>query len=333
MDIKNKKVLVTGACGFIGSHLVERLIQEGCSVRAFVFYNSFNSSGWLDSFDRKLLKKIEIFPGDIRDAHRVKSAVQGRDIVFHLAALVGIPFSYHCPASYIDTNVKGTLNVLEAARDYDTRKIIITSSSEVYGTAKYVPIDENHPLRGQSPYAASKIAADSLALSFFYSLGMPIVIARPFNTFGPRQSLRAVIPTIIAQVLSNADSVKIGSFEPKRDFSFVEDICQGFIEIAKSPKVVGEVINISSNTEINIMDLARKIILRIGADKKIIRDNKRVRPENSEVMRLLGDTRKMKRLTGWEQKYTFEEALEKTIEWFKGNIDSPIYSKANRYNI
>ena len=326
------RVLITGADGFIGSHLVESCLESGYKVKAFVFYNSFNSWGWLDTLPKEKLSEIEIHPGDIRDPHRAKEAVKDVDIVFHLAALISIPFSYHSPDAYVDTNIKGTLNVLQAVRDHNIQKTIITSTSEVYGTAERVPIDENHPLKAQSPYSASKIAADRLAESFYLSFDTPVVVARPFNTYGPRQSLRAVIPTIITQALSGQSEIKLGSLHPKRDFSYVKDICTGFIEIAKSPKVIGEEINIASETEISIGELAQQIIDEINPSVKIVRDDTRIRPSKSEVDRLLGSNKKMRELTGWEPVYDLEKGLSETIQWFRKAKNIAAY-KTTIYNI
>lgn len=331
-NLKNKKVLVTGADGFIGSHLVERLMQEGCEVRAFVYYNSFNSWGWIDSFAKDKLNKIEIFTGDIRDPNGVKEAVNGIDIIFHLAALIGIPFSYHSPDSYIDTNIKGTLNILQAARNYKVKKIIATSTSEVYGTAQYVPIDEKHPKQGQSPYSATKIAADYLTESFCRSFDLPVIIARPFNTYGPRQSARAVIPTIITQLLSGIKEIKLGSLHPTRDLVYVKDTVEGFIEIAKSDKTIREEINIATQTEISIGNLAGKIINMINPKAKITEDKTRQRPENSEVERLLGSNEKIKKLTGWFPKYILDKGLKETIEWFQKPENRKSY-KPDIYNV
>lgn len=330
MDLKGKKVLVTGADGFIGSHLVEGLINEGCKVRAFVYYNSFNSWGWLDTFDKEKIRKIEIFAGDIRDPNGVRTAMKNIDVVFHLAALIGIPFSYHSPDSYVDTNIKGTLNVLQAARENRCEKILITSTSEVYGTAKYVPIDENHPFQGQSPYSATKIGADRIAESFYCSFDLPVVIVRPFNTYGPRQSARAVIPTIITQLLAGKKSIKLGNLETTRDFNYVKDTVQGFIEIAKSNKTIGEEINIASQQEISIKNLVNKIGALINIDVKIVLDKKRVRPAKSEVFRLLGSNKKIKRLTNWKQRYSLTDGLKETIEFIKNNLDK---YKHDIYNI
>ncbi|MFC1812448.1 NAD-dependent 4,6-dehydratase LegB [Thermodesulfobacteriota bacterium] len=311
-----KRVLITGSDGFIGSHLVESCLEYGYQIKAFVLYNSFNSWGWLDTFPEKLLSEIEVFAGDIRDPNGVREAVKGVDIIFHLAALISIPFSYQSPDAYVDTNIKGTLNILQAARDHDIEKVIITSTSEVYGTAKYVPIDENHPFQGQSPYSATKIAADRLAESFYLSFDTPVVTARPFNTYGPRQSLRAVIPTIITQALNGNKIIKLGSLHPTRDLNYVKDICQGFIELSKFDKAVGEEVNIASNMEISIGDLAQKIIDQIDPDISIVCDEVRVRPEKSEVERLLGSNKKIKELTDWKPEYDLDKGLAETIQWF-----------------
>jgi len=332
MDLKNKKILITGADGFIGSHLVEHLLNEGCKVRAFVYYNSFNSWGWLDSLDKSTLSKIEIFAGDIRDPNGVRKAMEGIQVIFHLAALIAIPFSYHSPDSYVDTNIKGTLNILQAAKDFKCEKILVTSTSEVYGTALYVPIDEEHPFQGQSPYSATKIGADRLAESFWRSFNLPVTIVRPFNTFGPRQSARAVIPTIITQLLSGKNEIKLGSMHPTRDLVFVKDTVAGFAEIAKSDKTIGEEINIATQTEISIGDLAQKIIMRLNPDALILTEDQRLRPEKSEVERLLGSNQKILSLTNWKQKFTFESGLEQTIAWFKEGNNLSRY-KSEIYNL
>lgn len=333
IKLKNKKILVTGACGFIGSHLVESLLEQGCEVRAFVFYNSFNSWGWLDSIPENKLKKVKIFQGDIRDPNGVRKAVKGVDIVFHLAALIGIPFSYHSPDSYVDTNVKGTLNILQASRDFDVQKVIVTSTSEVYGTARYAPIDEKHPLQGQSPYSATKIGADKLAESFYLSFGLPVAIARPFNTYGPRQSARAVIPTIISQALAGQKTIWAGSLHPLRDLSYVADVCGGFISIAKAGETIGKTVNICSGKEISIKDLAETILKLMGsAKRKIEIDPVRVRPEKSEVERLLGNNSLILSTTGWRPRYSLEDGLKKTIEWFRRKENLYKY-KAGIYNI
>lgn len=324
------KVLVTGADGFIGSHLVERLIEEGKQVRAFVYYNSFNSWGWLDSFPKEKLKEIEIFTGDIRDPNGVREAMKGIDEVYHLAALIAIPFSYHSPDSYVDTNIKGTLNVLQAGRDFGTKRLLITSTSEVYGTAQYVPIDEKHPYQGQSPYSATKIGADRLAESFYRSFEMPITIVRPFNTYGPRQSARAVIPTIITQLLSGAKEIKLGALSPTRDFNYVKDTAEGFVRIAKSDRTIGEEINIATQQEISIGELADEMIRQINPQATILCEEERLRPEKSEVNRLLGSNEKMKSLTDWTPRYTLAEGLSETIAWMKENLHR---YKSDIYNI
>ena len=325
-----KKILLTGSEGFIGSHLTEELVKQGFEVKAFVLYNSFNTWGWLDSLPKDVMDHVEVFTGDIRDPHGVKTAMEGCDAVFHLAALIAIPFSYHSPDAYVDTNIKGTLNVLQAARDLRVERVLITSTSEVYGTAKYVPIDEKHPFQGQSPYSATKIGADRLAESFYRSFELPVTIVRPFNTFGPRQSARAVIPTIITQLLSGKDEIKLGSLTPTRDFNYVKDTANGFIEIYRSDKTIGEEINIATQKEISIGDLAREIIGQINPDAKIVCDEERLRPEKSEVNRLLGSNEKIRALTSWSPKYTFEQGIAETIEWIRGNLDK---YKADIYNI
>lgn len=324
------KILVTGADGFIGSHLTEELVKQGHEVRAFVYYNSFNSWGWLDTFPEDIISEIEIFPGDIRDPNGVKEAMKGVDEVYHLAALIAIPFSYHSPDSYVDTNIKGTLNVLQAARDLGTKRVLVTSTSEVYGTAQYVPIDEKHPYQGQSPYSATKIGADRIAESFYRSFDTPVTIVRPFNTYGPRQSARAVIPTIITQLLAGYEEIKLGDLTPTRDFNYVKDTVQGFIEIAKSENTIGEEINIATQRETSIGELAEELIRQINPNAKIVTDKQRLRPEKSEVNRLLGSNEKIKKLTNWEPKYTLETGLAETIEWFKKNMDK---YKVGIYNI
>lgn len=325
-----KKVLVTGADGFIGSHLTESLLEKGYDVKAFAYYNSFNTWGWLDSLPDSKLKEIDVFTGDIRDPNGVREAMGGVDTVFHLAALIAIPFSYHSPDSYVDTNIKGTLNVLQAARQLETQRVLVTSTSEVYGTAQYVPIDEKHPFQGQSPYSATKIGADRLAESFYRSFNLPVSIVRPFNTFGPRQSARAVIPTIISQLLSGKEEIKLGSLTPTRDFNYVKDTAAGFIAIAESDKAIGEEINIATQQEISIGQLAKEIIVQINPQAKIICDEQRLRPEKSEVNRLLGANAKIKALTDWEQQYTFQEGIAETIHWMRQNMDA---YKADIYNV
>lgn len=326
----NKKVLVTGADGFIGSHLSELLVEEGYDVKAFVYYNSFNNWGWLDTLPKDKLSEIEIFSGDIRDPNGVFESMKGVDQVFHLAALIAIPFSYHSPDSYVDTNIKGTLNVLQAARRLSTERIMITSTSEVYGTAKYVPIDEQHPFQGQSPYSATKIGADRLAESFYRSFDMPITIVRPFNTYGPRQSARAVIPTIITQLLTGKEVIKLGALSPTRDFNYVKDTANGFIQISKSNKTVGEEINIATQKEISIGELAREIIAQINPNATIICDEQRLRPENSEVNRLLGSNKKIMELTNWKPQYNLEKGIAATIDWIRSHLQN---YKSDIYNI
>lgn len=332
MKLKNKTVIVTGADGFIGSHLVEALLEEGCKVKAFVYYNSFNSWGWLDTLPPSKLEQIEIFAGDIRDPNGVRTALKDVDVVFHLAALIAIPFSYHSPDNYVDTNIKGTLNILQAARDFKIEKILVTSTSEVYGTALYVPIDEKHPRQGQSPYSATKIGADSIAESFYRSFDLPVTIVRPFNTYGPRQSARAVIPTIITQLLNGKQEIKLGALRPTRDLLFVKDTVSGFIEIAASDEVKGEEINIATQQEITVAGLAQKIIDRINPEARIISDEQRLRPDKSEVERLLGSNEKITSLTGWKPEYTLDEGLRQTIEWFSDPSNLGRY-KADIYNL
>ena len=325
-----KKVLVTGADGFIGSHLTESLLEKGYEVKAFAYYNSFNTWGWLDSLSQEQLKEIEVFTGDIRDPNGVREAMKGMDAVFHLAALIAIPFSYHSPDSYVDTNIKGTLNVLQAARQLETERVLVTSTSEVYGTAQYVPIDENHPYQGQSPYSATKIGADRLAESFYRSFQLPVSIVRPFNTFGPRQSARAVIPTIISQLLAGKEKIQLGSLTPTRDFNYVKDTAAGFIAIAESEKTIGEEINIATQQEISTGDLAREIISQINPKAEIICDEQRLRPKKSEVNRLLGSNEKIRKLTDWKQQYTFAEGISETIEWMRHNMNA---YKTDIYNV
>lgn len=332
MDLKVKKVLVTGADGFIGSHLVERLIEEGCQVKAFVYYNSFNNWGWLDNFSKEKLSQIEIFSGDIRDPNGVRTAMKGVDVVFHLAALIAIPFSYHSPDSYIDTNVKGTLNVVQAAKDLGVERVLVTSTSEVYGTAQYIPINEKHPRQPQSPYSASKIGADCIAESFYRSFNLPLTIVRPFNTYGPRQSARAVIPTIITQLLQGRTEIKLGDLTPTRDLLFVKDTANGFVEIAKADSLIGEDCNIATESEISVGDLAQSLIDQINPDARIIQDEVRLRPEKSEVFRLYGANGKLREHTNWGRKYTLEQGLAETIEWFRSKENLRQY-KADIYNI
>lgn len=328
----HSSVLVTGADGFIGSHLAEALVQRGCKVRAFVFYNSFNSWGWLDTLPKETLSRLEIFAGDVRDPNGVATAMRGCDRVFHLAALIAIPFSYESPDSYVDTNIRGTLNVLQAARQQGTRRVLVTSTSEVYGTANYVPIDEKHALQAQSPYSATKIAADRLAESFYRSFDLPVTIVRPFNTFGPRQSARAIIPTIVTQLLSGRTQLTLGNLDPTRDFNFVKDTVAGFIAIAESDRTIGEEINIASGREISIRDIASLLVERLNPKAEIISDEQRMRPKKSEVDRLLGDIRKITALTDWKQRYSFEAGLDETIDWFRVPENLGRY-KAWLYNV
>lgn len=329
------KILVTGSEGFIGSHLTETLVRQGHEVRAFILYNSFNSWGWLEDASEDIKGNFEVFMGDIRDPNGVRKAMEGCECVMHLAALIAIPFSYHSPDSYIDTNIKGTLNVVQAARDLNI-KVVHTSTSEVYGSAEYIPIDENHPLKGQSPYSASKIGADQIALSFYTSFGTQVAVMRPFNTFGPRQSARAVIPTIITQILNGTTQIKLGALHPTRDFTYIEDTVSGFLSQLKTNKGIGEVINLGSSFEISIKDTALQIAKCCKIDIEIISDEERLRPEKSEVDRLYASTDKAKDLLGWKPKKGgkdgFVDGIEKTIEWLS---DPSILSKykADIYNI
>ncbi len=332
MKLKSKRVLVTGADGFIGSHLTEALVGAGCRVRAFVYYNSFNSLGWLDAVPKSRLKGVEVFAGDIRDPSGVREAVKDMDAVFHLAALIGIPFSYHSPDSYVDTNIRGTLNILQASRDLELERVICTSTSEVYGTAMHIPIDEEHPLRAQSPYSATKIAADKLAESFHLSFGLPVAIVRPFNTYGPRQSARAVIPTVIIQALSGYDSIHLGSTHPRRDLVFIDDTVKGFIKIAEADRAVGEVINIATGHDLSIGELAQKIIDVTGSSGRIVKDKARIRPPDSEVDRLLGSNAKLKKICGWVPKNSLDEGIRNTVEWFREGGNLKRY-KAGIYNV
>lgn len=331
-----KKILVTGADGFIGSHLTEQLVRQGYHVRAFVNYNSFNSWGWLEESPKEITKNIEVFAGDIRDPHGIKVAMQGCSHVLNLAALIAIPYSYHSPDTYVDTNIKGTLNIVQAARELDVEKVVHTSTSEVYGTALYVPIDEEHPLQGQSPYSASKIGADQMALSFYRSFDTPVAIIRPFNTYGPRQSARAVIPTIITQLAAGKENIKLGAISPTRDFNYVMDTVSGFISVMNSEKSIGEVINIGSNYEVSIGDTAKMIAEVMGKKIEIETDEVRLRPEKSEVNRLWADNQKAKQLLDWEPQYGgvegFKRGLQETAEWFSNPKNLAQY-KADEYNI
>lgn len=336
MKLQGKKVLVTGADGFIGSHLTEHLLREGADVRAFVYYNSFNSWGWLDNADDEVKDSIDIFSGDIRDPHGVRTAMKDCDVVMHLAALVAIPYSYHSPDTYVDTNVKGTLNVVQAARELGVERVVHTSTSEVYGTARFVPITESHPLQGQSPYSASKIGADQMAASFHSSFGTPISIIRPFNTYGPRQSARAVIPTIITQIASGVRTIKLGAVHPTRDFNYVRDTVRGFVAIAECDAAVGQVVNIGSNYEISIGETARLVAELMGRQVEFTSDEQRMRPVGSEVERLWADNSVAAALTGWRPEYAGKEGLarglKETIDWFSATANLSRY-KAGLYNI
>lgn len=327
-----KKILVTGADGFIGSHLVEELVKKGYKVKAFVYYNSFNSWGWIDKLPFEILSKLEIFSGDIRDPNGVRSAMKDCDMVYHLAALIAIPFSYHSPDSYIDTNVKGTLNILQAAKDFNLDRIVITSTSEVYGTAKYVPIDETHPRQAQSPYSASKIGADALAESFYKSFDLPLTIVRPFNTYGPRQSARAVIPTIITQLLSGNKEIKLGDLKPTRDLLYVKDTVEGFIAIANTSNLIGTDCNIATQSEISIKQLAEELIMQINPSAIILNENQRLRPEKSEVYRLYGSNKKIMENTDWAPKFDLKSGLSETINWFR-KPENIVQYKSDIYNI
>lgn len=326
------KILVTGADGFIGSHLTEALVKQGHDVRAFCFYNSFNSWGWIDSFPKDLKSKLDVFTGDIRDPNGVRTAMNGVDVVFHLAALIAIPFSYHSPDSYVDTNIKGTLNVLQAAKDLGTRRVLVTSTSEVYGTAQFVPITELHPKQGQSPYSATKIGADHIAESFYRSFNLPVTIVRPFNTYGPRQSARAVIPTIISQLLNGKTEIKLGDITPTRDLLFVKDTVNGFLAISKCDELIGHEVNIATQSEISVGDLAQELIKQINPKAHIVTDEARLRPEKSEVFRLFGSNEKLKKFTDWKPEYTLESGLNETIAWFKDPKNLAGY-KSDIYNI
>ena len=336
MNLKGKKVLVTGADGFIGSHLTEYLVQTGADVRAFVYYNSFNSWGWLDEVDGHVKQSLDVFAGDIRDPHGVRTAMKDCDVVMHLAALIAIPYSYHSPDTYVDTNVKGTLNVVQAARELGTERVVHTSTSEVYGSARFVPITEEHPLQGQSPYSASKIGADQMAQSFFASFDTPVVTIRPFNTYGPRQSARAVIPTIITQVASGASTLKLGALHPTRDFNYVRDTVRGFVAVAECDAAVGQVVNVGSNYEISVGDTARLIAELMGREVTFTSDEQRLRPQGSEVERLWADNTRARELTGWAPEYPgidgLRRGLQETIAWF-GRPDNLRRYKAGLYNI
>lgn len=336
MNLENKKILVTGADGFIGSHLTEKLVRQGYSIRAFVQYNSFNTWGWLEHSEQAIKDSLDVFAGDVRDPYGVKTAMKGCDVVLHLAALIAIPYSYHSPDTYVDTNVKGSLNIVQAARELGVQKVVQTSTSEVYGTAQFVPITEQHPLQGQSPYSASKIGADQIAMSFYNAFSTPVAIIRPFNTYGPRQSARAVIPTIITQIANGKRKIKLGSVKPTRDFNYVKDTVNGFIAMAESDHSIGQVINIGSNYEISIGDTVKLIAEVMGVDIEIETDEQRLRPEKSEVERLWADNAKAKQLLGWSPVYGgrdgFKRGLKETIEWFT-NLENLKKYKADVYNI
>lgn len=336
MRLKGRKILVTGADGFIGSHLTEELVRLGHEVRAFVYYNSFNSWGWLDQAPRAVRESLDVFAGDVRDPYGIKQAMKGCDVVLHLAALIAIPYSYHSPDTYVDTNVKGTLNVVQAARELGVAKIVHTSTSEVYGTARFVPITEEHPLQGQSPYSASKIGADQMAMSFYTSFETPVAIIRPFNTYGPRQSARAILPTVITQIASGQRRLKLGALRPTRDFNYVKDTVRGFIAVAESDRAVGQVINIGSNYEISIGDSVRLILELMGADVTIETEAARIRPEGSEVERLWADNTRARDLLGWVPEYGgiegFKRGLNETIAWFTEPANLAQY-KTGIYNV
>lgn len=329
---KQKTVLVTGADGFIGSHLVELLLEEGYKVRAFCLYNSFGTWGWLDNFPKEKLEQLDIFMGDVRDPNGVRTAMQGCSIVYHLAALIAIPYSYHSPDSYVDTNVKGTLNILQAARDLGVERVLVTSTSEVYGTAQFVPITEAHPRQPQSPYSASKIGADCMAESFYRSFDLPVTIVRPFNTYGPRQSARAIIPTIITQLLAGFEEIQLGDLTPTRDLLFVKDTARGFLAIANSPALIGQDCNIATNSEITMQKMADTLVALVNPKAKIVQDPKRLRPAKSEVFRLFGDNSKIKEHTNWTPNYNLEQGLQATIDWFSNKENLRLY-KPGIYNV
>lgn len=321
--------LITGADGFIGSHLTEMLLQTGVHVRALAQYNSFNNWGWLEGITHP---NLEVVTGDVRDAHFCKLITQNADTIYHLAALIAIPYSYTAPDSYVDTNIRGTLNICQAARENGAQRVVVTSTSEVYGTAQYVPIDEQHPKQPQSPYSASKIAADAMAMSFHNSFGLPLVVARPFNTYGPRQSARAIIPTIITQIAEGKRVIKLGDLSPTRDFNFVKDTCRGFMQLAQCDEVIGQEVNISSNTEISMRDTLEMIAKIMHADVTFVEDEQRIRPQNSEVFRLRGDNTKIKTLTGYAPEYTLEKGLRETVDWFLNTSNLAKY-KGDIYNV
>lgn len=330
VQLKNKKVIITGAEGFIGSHLTEKLVEIGADVTALVQYNSFNNWGWLETLDKRIKSEIEVYTGDIREYDNISKAIMGKDVVFHLAALIAIPYSYQSPAAYVRTNVEGTLNVLEASKNYNIQKVVHTSTSEVYGTAQYVPIDEEHPLQGQSPYSASKIGADKIAESYYNSFDLPVGIIRPFNTYGPRQSARAVIPTIISQIISGSDVIKIGALSPRRDLTFVEDTVDGFIQMAVTENSIGQTINLGTGMDISIEELINNIFKIVGKKVQIECEETRIRPEKSEVKRLLSDNKKAKKIINWSPQKTIDEGLKQTINWMEKNM---VYYKSDIYNV
>ena len=332
MLLEGKRVVVTGADGFIGSHLTEALVAHGCDVTAFCFYNSFSSWGWLDTVSEETMAEVDVFMGDVRDPSGMRTALKDARVVFHLAALIGIPFSYHSPDSYVDTNVRGTLNVLQASRDLELERVVVTSTSEVYGTAQHVPIGEGHPLQGQSPYSASKIGADKMAESFYRSFDLPVVTARPFNTYGPRQSVRAVIPTIITQLLAGASELKLGSLHPTRDLTYVADTCAGFIALAECDEAVGREVNIGSGFEISVGDLAQKLMALVSTQATVVTDDVRLRPEKSEVERLLADNTLIRELTAWQPAVSLEEGLAQTVQWFRDETNRSRY-RWDRYGV
>ncbi len=324
-----KNVLVTGADGFIGSHLTEMLLEQGYKVRALSYYNSFNDWGWLEGTQHP---ELEVVTGDVRDPHFCKHITKEIDFVFHLAALIAIPYSYVAPDSYVDTNIKGTLNICQAAKENGVKKVLVTSTSEVYGTAQYVPIDEKHPKQPQSPYSATKIGADAIAMSFYNAFQLPVVIVRPFNTYGPRQSARAIIPTIISQIAAGKKEIKLGDLTPTRDFNFVKDTCKGFIELSECDEAIGQEVNIASNFEISMREILEMIAQIMKSDVKFIEDEERIRPKNSEVFRLWGDNSKIKKITGFSPNYSIEDGLKETIDWFLDEDNLKKY-KTDIYNV
>ncbi len=331
MELRDKNILVTGADGFIGSHLVEALVEKGAHVNALSYYNSFNNWGWLEKLENiDCLEDIQVIPGDVRDSHFINKITRSMDVIFNLAALIAVPYSYSAQDSYVETNIKGALNICQAALENGCQRIIHTSTSEVYGTARYIPIDENHPLQPQSPYSASKIGADAMALSFYYSYALPVIIARPFNTYGPRQSARAVIPTIISQIASGHHEIRLGNLSPSRDFNYVKDIVTGILQLAECDNAVGETVNIGSNTEISIGELAETIKKLMHSDAVIVREGARLRPDSSEVERLKCDNRKIRELVGYTPRFSLEQGLTETSEWIAKNLEN---YKLKIYNV